>query len=115
MKLGVHVELGALLAEGTARSGRSLEAFDIAPTVNGFEAAAHEIQDLYLAGKQAEAGEAIPAELIDMVSLCGPRDVIRDRLAAFRGAGVGTLMVTPMAFTADDRIAQLRAVAELAA
>ena len=50
-----------------------------------------------------------------MVSLCGPREVVRDRLAAFRDAGVGTLMVTPMAFSAEDRIAQLRAVAELAA
>ena len=49
-----------------------------------------------------------------MVSLCGPRDVVRDRLAAFRDAGVGTLMVTPMAFTAEERIEQLRAIAELA-
>ena len=40
-----------------------------------------------------------------MVSLCGPRDVVRDRLAAFREAGVGTLMITPMALTAEDRIA----------
>jgi hypothetical protein len=54
-------------------------------------------------------------ELIDMVTLAGPRDVVRDRLAAFRDAGVGTLMVSPMAFTVDDRIEQLRAVAELAA
>ena len=75
----------------------------------GFEEAAGEIQDLYLDGKKAEAGDAIPDELIDMVSLCGPRDVVRDRLAAFRDAGVGTLMVSPMAFTAEDRIAQLRA------
>jgi hypothetical protein len=81
----------------------------------GFEAAAKEVQDLYLDGKATAAGEAIPDELIDMVCLCGPRDVVRDRLAAFRNAGVGTLMVTPMAFTADDRIAQLRAIAELAA
>ena len=81
----------------------------------GFEEAAAEIQDLYLDGKKDEAGEAIPDELIDTVSLCGPRDVVRDRLAAFRDAGVGTLMVTPMAFTADERIEQLRAVAELAA
>ncbi len=43
-----------------------------------------------------------------MVSLCGPRDVVRDRLAAFRDAGVGTLMVTPMAFATDDRVEQLR-------
>jgi F420-dependent oxidoreductase-like protein len=81
----------------------------------GFEEAAKEIQDLYLDGKKVEAGEAIPGELIDMVSLCGPRDFVRDRLAAFRDAGVGTLAVTPMAFTVEDRIEQLRAVAELAA
>src|ERR1700683_2125682 len=81
----------------------------------GFEAAAKEIQDLYLDGKKAEAGDAIPGELIDMVSLCGPREFVRDRLAAFRDAGVGTLAVTPMAFTVEDRIEQLRAVAELAA
>jgi F420-dependent oxidoreductase-like protein len=80
----------------------------------GFEAAAKEIQDLYLEGKKAEAGDAIPDELIDMVSLCGPRDFVRERLAAFREAGVGTLAVTPMAFSVEDRIAQLRAVAELA-
>ena len=74
----------------------------------GFEEAAEEIQDLYLDGKKAEAGEAIPDELIDPVSLCGPRDVVRERIAAFRDAGVGTLMVTPMAFTAEERIEQLR-------
>jgi F420-dependent oxidoreductase-like protein len=80
----------------------------------GFEKAAREIQDLYLDGKKDEAAAAIPDELIDMVSLCGPRDVVRDRLAAFREAGVGTLMVTPMAFTAPERVDQLRALAELA-
>jgi F420-dependent oxidoreductase-like protein len=81
----------------------------------GFEAAAEQIQNLYLDGRREQAGAAIPDELIDMVSLCGPREVVRDRLAAFRDAGVGTLMITPMAFTAEDRIAQLAAVAELAA
>ena len=151
-----HVaDFRALLLEGANRAGRSLDQFDIAPTVNayvsddrelarnlmrpvlalyiggmgsrrqnfynqlvqryGFEAAAREIQDLYLDGKKTEAGEAIPDELIDAVSLCGPREVVRERLQAFEQAGVGTLMITPMAFTAEERIAQLRAVAELAA
>ena len=81
----------------------------------GFEDAAREIQDLYLEGKKAEAGDAIPDALIDMVALCGPRDFVRERIAAFRDAGVGTLAVTPMAFSVEDRIEQLRAVAELAA
>jgi F420-dependent oxidoreductase-like protein len=80
----------------------------------GFEAAARKIQDLYLDGNKDEAAAAIPDALIDMVSLCGPRDVVGDRLAAFREAGVGTLMVTPMAFSAPERIEQLRALAELA-
>jgi F420-dependent oxidoreductase-like protein len=149
-----HVaDFRALLEEGAARAGRSLDGFDIAPTVNafvsddrelarnlmrpalalyiggmgsrqqnfynrlvqryGFEAEAKRIQDLYLDGKKDEAAGAIPTELIDMVSLCGPADVVRDRLAAYRDAGVGTLMVLPMAFSAEDRIEQLRAVAEL--
>lgn len=81
----------------------------------GFEDAAQEIQDLYLDGRKDEAAAAIPDALIDAVSLCGPRELVRERLAAYREAGVGTLGVTPMAWTREDRIAQLRHVAELAA
>jgi F420-dependent oxidoreductase-like protein len=80
----------------------------------GFEEAARQIQDLYVDGKKTEAGDAIPDELIDTVSLCGPRDVVRDRIAAFRDAGVGTLIITPMGSNGGDRTAQLREIAELA-
>jgi len=80
----------------------------------GFEDAASKVQDLYLEGKKEEAAAALPDELIDLVTLCGPKDHVRDRLAAFRDAGVGTLTVSPMAFTGPERIEQLRAVAELA-
>jgi F420-dependent oxidoreductase-like protein len=81
----------------------------------GFEDAAREVQDLYLDGKKDEAMAALPGELIDAVSLCGPRDRVRERLAIYRDAGVGTLMVAPMAWTLDERREQLRLVAELAA
>jgi len=81
----------------------------------GYEAAAKEIQDLYLAGQKDAAAAAIPDALIDAISLCGPRDHVRERLAAYRDAGVGTLGVTPVAFTRDERLEQLRLVAELAA
>jgi len=79
----------------------------------GFEDAAKEIQDLYLDGKKDEAMAAIPDALIDAVTLCGPKEHVKERLAAFREAGVGTLGVTPIAFTKDDRIEQLRLIAEL--
>ena len=80
----------------------------------GYEDAARTVQDLYLEGRRDEAAAALPAELIDRVSLCGPPDVVRERLAVYRDAGVGTLMVSPMAWTFDDRLEQLRVVAELA-
>jgi F420-dependent oxidoreductase-like protein len=80
----------------------------------GFEAAAERVQDLYLEGRKEEAAAALPGELIDAVSLCGPGDVVRDRLAQFRDAGVGTLMVSPMSWSFEDRRRQLRLVAELA-
>src|SRR4051812_31358518 len=81
----------------------------------GFEDAAREVQDLYLEGKKDEAMAALPGELLDTVSLCGPPDVARERLAIFRDAGVGTLMISPMAWSFEDRREQLRLVAELAA
>ncbi len=81
----------------------------------GFEDAAREVQDLYLEGKKEEAAAALPAELIDAVSLAGPPDAVRDRLAVYRDAGVGTLQISPMAFDFEGRRAQLRQVAELAA
>jgi F420-dependent oxidoreductase-like protein len=81
----------------------------------GFEDAARTVQDLYLEGRKDEAAAALPAELIDAVSLCGPPDVVRERLALFRDAGVGTLIVSPMAWSFAERREQLRLVAELAA
>jgi F420-dependent oxidoreductase-like protein len=80
----------------------------------GFEDAAQEVQGLYLEGKKEEAAAALPDELIDLVSLCGPRDRVRERLEVFREAGVHTLGVTPVAFTKEERLEQLRLVAELA-
>ncbi|HET9721388.1 MAG TPA: LLM class F420-dependent oxidoreductase, partial [Solirubrobacteraceae bacterium] len=76
----------------------------------GFEAAADEVQDLFLSGRKEEACRALPDELIDQVSLCGPRERVAERLEAYRAAGVGTLIVAPMAFTAEDQAAQLRAL-----
>jgi F420-dependent oxidoreductase-like protein len=59
----------------------------------GYEEAAQTIQDLYLAGKKREAEAAVPDALVDEVGLFGPRERIRERLAAYREAGVTTLAV----------------------
>ena len=81
----------------------------------GFEAAAQEVQDLYLAGRKSEAAMALPDALIDAVSIAGPKDHARERIRAYKDAGVETLIVSPMAMDTESRKEQLRLVAELAA
>ncbi|MBI2708989.1 MAG: LLM class F420-dependent oxidoreductase [Actinobacteria bacterium] len=62
----------------------------------GFEAEAKQIQDLYLDGKKDEAAAAVPAELLEATTLCGPPSYVQERIAAFREAGVTHLSVTPL-------------------
>jgi F420-dependent oxidoreductase-like protein len=59
----------------------------------GYEAAAKEIQDLYLDGKKGDAIAAVPDELIDEVALVGPRERIADRLEAWKESGITTMVV----------------------
>jgi hypothetical protein len=79
----------------------------------GFEEDAKKIQDLYLDGRKDEAMAAIPDAMIDTVTICGPKEHVRERITAYRDAGVDTLGITPMAWTKDARLEQLRLVAEL--
>jgi F420-dependent oxidoreductase-like protein len=123
-----HVEAGL------AKSGRTIDSFDIAPTVSvvindnldvcynmlrpmlalyvggmgakgknfyndlairyGFEAAAVEIQNLYLSGDKGGAMARVPAELIDAVALVGSRDRVRERLQIWRNSPATTLNIT---------------------
>ena len=80
----------------------------------GFEREAQQVQELYLAGRKSEAMLALPDDLIDAVSIAGPPQRARERLRAYRDAGVETLIVSPMSMDQDERLAQLRLVAEIA-
>jgi F420-dependent oxidoreductase-like protein len=81
----------------------------------GFEQAAQRVQDLFLAGDREGACAALPDELIDLVSLCGPPSFVAERIAAFREAGVGTLIAAPVAADRAGRLEQVRKLAKLAA
>jgi F420-dependent oxidoreductase-like protein len=59
----------------------------------GFEAEAKQIQDLYLDGKKQEAIAAVPDEMIDEISLIGPKERIADRLEAWKGSGITTMIL----------------------
>jgi F420-dependent oxidoreductase-like protein len=59
----------------------------------GWGEEAERIQDLYLGGKQREAIAAVPDELVDAVSLVGPKERIAERLEAWRETPVTTLVL----------------------
>ncbi|WP_322795521.1 LLM class F420-dependent oxidoreductase [Tepidiforma sp.] len=59
----------------------------------GYGEAAARIQELYLAGRKAEAEAAVPDELADEMALVGPVERIRERYRAWEDAGVGTLLI----------------------
>ncbi len=59
----------------------------------GYEAEANHIQELFFAGKREEAINAVPDKFADEISLVGPVERIRDRVQAWRGTPVTTLLV----------------------
>jgi len=71
----------------------------------GFGDAARNVQALFLAGKRAEAIEAVPDQLADEISLAGPADRIRARLQAWTQSRVTTLI----AGTRDPAVLRLLA------
>ena len=76
------------------------------PVRMGYEKETREVQELYLAGRKDEAAARIPSELIQKLSLVGPKDRIRHDLEAWRETIVTTILVSGDAST-------LRAAAEL--
>ena len=59
----------------------------------GYADAAQQIQDLFLSGKQMEAVEAVPDELVDEISLAGPEGRVRERLQDWKKTRVTSLLI----------------------
>jgi F420-dependent oxidoreductase-like protein len=62
----------------------------------GYEKEAKEIQDLYLSGQKKAAEALVPSELLESLSLIGPEGYVKDRIAAFKAAGVTLLDLQPI-------------------
>lgn len=75
----------------------------------GFEAEAKKIQDLYLDGHKRDAEAEVPLELLEQVNLVGPESYVKERIAAFREAGVTNLQVAPVS---DDPVGLVRRLKE---
>jgi hypothetical protein len=54
------------------------------------------VQDLYLEGRKDEAAAALPGEWLELANLVGPKSYVKERVAAFKEAGVTVLSVNPV-------------------
>lgn len=95
----------ALYIGGMGAKGKNFY-YDIACRY-GYEAAAEQIQDFYLTGKKMEAMAAVPDALVDEVALCGPRERIAERLAAWKDCGITTMICGTSDINAVRVIAEL--------
>ena len=76
----------------------------------GYVDEAAEIQDLYLDGKKDEAAAAVPAEMLEKTNLVGPAGYVRERLAAYKEAGVTHLSVNAVGGDPVKTVERLRSM-----
>ena len=81
----------ALYAGGMGARGANFH-FEVFARM-GYEDVALKVQDLYLAGKKAEAASIIPLRMVEDVALVGPIDKIRDEAAKWRETCITTFLV----------------------
>jgi len=105
-KPGLAFTLGAM---GSRQHNFYNDAFKRA----GYTDAAVEVQRLWLDGKREEAAARVPDELAVKVNLLGTDAMVRERIAAYRRAGVTTLRVDPGGATLEARLATLGRLMEL--
>jgi F420-dependent oxidoreductase-like protein len=67
----------------------------------GYEDVALKVQDLYLAGKKAEAAAAIPLAMVEDVALVGPPAKIKEEAAKWRGTCITSFLVGGPAHTLE--------------
>lgn len=97
--------LFALYVGGMGARGKNF--YNDVAVAYGYEEAAKKIQDLYLSGKKKEAEAEVPTEWLEAANLVGPESWVKERIAAFKEAGVTHLNIVPTVDPAGS-VAKLR-------
>jgi F420-dependent oxidoreductase-like protein len=79
----------------------------------GFADAAAEVQRLWLEGRREEAARRVPDEMVLQSGLLGTEAMVRERIRAYRDAGVGMLTLGPIGEGATEQLDVLGRAVEL--
>ena len=107
LKRGLAFTLGAM---GSADTNFYNDAYRRA----GWEEVARESQALWVAGKRDQAIAAIPDEMVLGANLLGDESMVRDRLRAYRDAGITTVRLAPAGRDLAERLETLGRAVDLA-
>ena len=81
----------------------------------GWAEVADEVRRLWVDGRRDEAAAAVPDEMVFATTLIGTEEMVRERMRAWREAGVTTLRLYPDGETVTQRLATLGRAMDIAA
>jgi F420-dependent oxidoreductase-like protein len=79
----------------------------------GYEEEGIAVQRLWLEGKRREAADLVPDDMVLAVNMLGTEAMVRDRIRAYRKAGVTTLRIQPEGRTLAERLETLGRAVDL--
>ena len=107
LKQSLAFSLGAM---GSAKTNFYNDAYKR----GGYDSIAREVQALWVSGKRQEAVEKVPDEMVLQTNLLGDEAAIKQRLLAYRNAGVTTVRLTPAGENLSKRLDTLgRAIEQI--
>jgi F420-dependent oxidoreductase-like protein len=95
-----------------AMGNRSQNFYNAAFERQGYGDDVRAVQELWLAGDRERAADRVPLDLGRRTNLLGPREVVAERIALYRSAGVTTLQAK-LTGSLDERLATLGTLVEL--
>jgi hypothetical protein len=79
----------------------------------GYGEVAREVQRLWLEGRREEAAGRVPDQLVQQSNLLGTDAMVKERIRAYRDAGITTLRVEPAAAALPERLYTLGRLMDL--
>ena len=96
-KKGLAFSLGGM---GSAETNFYNDAY----SRQGYAEPASEARRLWVEGRRDDAAAVIPDEMVLATTLIGTEEMIRNRLAVWRSAGIDTVRLYPAGETLGDRL-----------